>query len=73
MKCRNGVILNITSMAKMSRLSLSKDYYGNSITAQQISLNKIHMKSSLMTRLFVLANTPGVRKTVENNLKKVSV
>lgn len=63
----NGKILNITSSKE--RVQLGVDYHGNTIVAQSVMLSNIALSSSISTRLFVFANSPNVRETVQRNLQ----
>ena len=65
---QNGAVINITGMTEVFQTHLGRDYYGRPIKAQQVSLSNVEMSSKLMTRLFVLANSPDVRQTVIHNL-----
>ena len=70
---QNGTILNTTSssvhVVSAGSKKLGVDARGREIRAQQITVNNVKVDSELATRLFVFANTPEVRKQVQNNLR----
>lgn len=69
---RNGVISDVPSsmFTYNDGLYLGDDYHGNALMGGAVTMNNVDLSSKKSTRLFVMANTPEVRKKVQNNLKK---
>ena len=69
---RNGQISDISSSMYVynESISLGVDYHGNALVGATATLSSIDLSSKKSTRLFVMANSPDVRKTIQNNLKK---
>ena len=63
----NGKIHNITS--NMETVKLGVDYHGNAMVTQSVKLSNVALSSDTSTRLFVFANSPNVRATVQGNLQ----
>lgn len=69
---RNGQISDIPSsmFTYNGSISLGEDYHGTPLVGGTATLSNVDLSSKKSTRLFVMANSPDVRKTIQNNLKK---
>ena len=63
---QNGKILEVN--ADHEQTILGKDFNGEDMVANTVTLSGIHMTKDLAARLFVLANSPDVRTDVQKKL-----